>query len=413
MEMPTSAHLKLELARHAYEGIQYVVALSWTHVILPVLGGPSLVSMEQLMRHTFSDWYLMFVWLYTIIVTRFCWWWFRYADGEAVLPANATLFQRVWCAAMGYSSTSMAWVAMYMWMCALLGTLPTANPLEALVSAAVCTVLGAAALLTGQRGRGPLAKALREPGKRRLKMVIFFATWMTATVWVATLTAFADTVGLRDRCTAAWFVALGVLSVRWAWLWRGGYTSGAPAAAAAIYPAQLDAGLTVGLIANDTSSNAELLPASFGLAALACAWAATIALQVASSATWTAWTFQTGPTRVAANLLYSMMLSFACIFGVAVARHATQGDPQFAAQRTQVLGAESAALAVAAGWSWYNALASLLPLLTASSWLVRAYGALFVTVCGVAALLPLEPRARSASSVLNAGGSYQPPPGHV
>eukprot|EP00966_Prymnesium_polylepis_P095746 2218552-Prymnesium_polylepis.1 len=98
--------------QHAVEAIKYVIALSWTHVALPVLGGPSLVSMDELMHHKFTGRYLLFVWIYTALVTRFCWWWFTFADDErAATPENGSLIGRVWAAVWGFSSTSMAWVA--------------------------------------------------------------------------------------------------------------------------------------------------------------------------------------------------------------------------------------------------------------------------------------------------------------
>ena len=192
--LPSRDVVRAELIEHAHEALSYVIALSWTHVILPLLGGPSLVSIGELMRHKYQGPYLVFVWLYTALVTSLCWWWFHLADERAAAPSAASLFDRVVAAIWGYSSGSMAWVATYMWMCALLGTLPTENPIEAVCSAVLLTVVAATAVIYGQRGRGPLAKALQRPRGQRLKMVVFFTTWMTATAWVGVLTVCLDAI---------------------------------------------------------------------------------------------------------------------------------------------------------------------------------------------------------------------------
>ena len=399
--LPSRDVVRAELIEHAHEALSYVIALSWTHVILPLLGGPSLVSIGELMRHKYQGPYLVFVWLYTALVTSLCWWWFHLADERAAAPSAASLFDRVVAAIWGYSSGSMAWVATYMWMCALLGTLPTENPIEAVCSAVLLTVVAATAVIYGQRGRGPLAKALQRPRGQRLKMVVFFTTWMTATAWVGVLTVCLDAIFGLSPFSAAWLVAAGVLVARWVWLLRCNHQGGA-AAAAEVYPASLDAGLTVGLVASADPTRDDLATASLGLVALAGAWAATIALQAASSATWAVWAWRGGTVAATANVVYAALMSCACVGTVATARTS-------AAHRANVLAAETAALAVACGWAWYNALAgSFLPALSASSALVRSYGAVCTTVAGVLAMMALRPHSAPAPTSESAGG-YRPP----
>ena len=59
--------------------------------------------------------------------------------------------------------------------------------------------------------------------------------------------------------------------------------------------------------------------------------------------------------------------------------------------------------------AWYNALASsFLPALSASSALVRSYGAVCTTAAGVLAMMALKPHSATAPTSESAGG-YRPP----
>ena len=451
---PSQAELISELLRHANGIMSYVVALSWTHVILPLLGGPSRFSIAHLMTHKFRGPFLVFMWVYTMLATSVCWWWFQVGDDQAARfvaiadSSDASLVERVWAAVWRHSSSSMAWVGMYMWMCVLLGTLPTATPLESLASAAVLTVAVAAAVLAGQRGRGPLTKVFRRASTERVTMVVFFASWMTATVWVGAITACVGAAGVAPWA-ASWLVALSALAARWWWLWHlGTDPSRSDVATAEIYPASLDAGLRVGLLVADSappqparsgaagasvglgsasvglgSASVGLGSASVGLGSLALAWGACVALQAASSSTWSSWEWREGTASVVATLAYSAALSAVCVGAVATARAraaalaavTATGRPAgataeaagpTAADRTTVdggpaddappgpLDAETAALAVACGWSWYNALSTLCPALVAPSTYVRAAAAVGATAVGVVVLLALKPSSR-------------------
>ena len=140
----------------------------------------------------------------------------------------------------------------------MLGTLPTFQPLQAVLSAALITVAAAAALLTGQRGRGPFASALRTSRSAVLptdvlKWTIFVTIWMVAVVWNGAITICIAALGF-SHVSAAWLNAACVLSLRWAWLCKGSLDRNATSAAMAIYPASHDAALTVGLVAGESSA---------------------------------------------------------------------------------------------------------------------------------------------------------------
>ena len=62
-----------------------------------------------------------------------------------------------------------------------------------------------------------------------------------------------------------------------------------------------------------------------------------------------------------------------------------------ATERAASLAAETAALGVASGWSWYHALECILPSLCDPSPVTRAIGALVVTAFGVMVMLALKP----------------------
>lgn len=67
-------------------------------------------------------------------------------------------------------------------------------------------------------------------------------------------------------------------------------------------------------------------------------------------------------------------------------------------QRANALAAETAALGVASGWSWYHALECIFPALCAPSPLTRAIGTVAVTAFGVMAMLALKPPPGTAYS---------------
>ena len=436
-----------EFIDHAHDALIYVAALSWTHAIMPTVGGPTLVSIPELMLHRFGGPYLVFVWIYTMGMTGFCFWIFRLAsERAAAISANTDLVHVVLAAVLDSISKSMAWIAAWAWMVALLGSLPTAEPLEALFSAALVTIAAAAALLAGQRGRGPFAKALdvgRGRGTEELKWLIFCASWMTAVAWIGALTACVGAIGIPP-VVAAWVVAAGTLCARWAWLRAGDPPSDAAAwRGLQIYAASPDAALTVGLMAAQApplpsegraagdhthtaaasasrtggatravpplAPAAELRDASLGLSALAGAWLGCVAVQGASSALWASSLWPVAGTAAAAlvDVLYALALSAAAVAAVATARaeHAAEAaaaaasgaalEEARALRRFASLAGETAALAVAAGWAWYNALAAWVPPLTSRGLLVRLAAAAVVTSSAVVCTLALK-RARRA-----------------
>ena len=440
-----------EFADHTHDVLVYLSALSWTHAFLPTLGGPTLIGISELFHHKFRGPYLVFVWLYTIVITLFCFWCFRKLSAEAAaLPAN-DLPHTIWRAILDTISKSMAWIAAWAWTVALLGFLPTNEPFEALFSAAAVTLAGASALLSGQQGRGPFAKALRRAAPEQLKWMIFFISWMVAIVWVGALTACVSALGFHDSLVPSWIVAAGTIAARWLWLWHG-YPPRDDVAAVAlgIYAASPDVGLTVGLVAppldatearaNNAQEGASqsglrvLLEASLGLGALAGAWIGCVAVQAASSALWatSGWPIS-GISAVVADFGYAAALSYASVACVSKARHisATEavvaGSPDSPleetlarrARRSAGIVGETAALAVACGWAWYNALMALLPPLTSTSVIVRSFGAICVSTCAVCGMLTLKPRnvpdstTTSSTSITpstsTAAGDYRPP----
>ena len=177
-----------ELVEHAHESLIYISAISWTHVFLPALGGPVLLSMPEILYHKFRGPYLVFVWLYVACMTSVCYWWFnkahaaakeiRRSAGETQPYDPRNLTATFW----DNSSKAMAWIAVYAWTVATLGTLPTFTPVQAVLSALGMTAGMAGALLLGQHGRGPFAKALMTQETDALRWTIFFAAWMTVRV---------------------------------------------------------------------------------------------------------------------------------------------------------------------------------------------------------------------------------------
>ncbi|KAL3899920.1 MAG: hypothetical protein SGPRY_012558 [Prymnesium sp.] len=385
---PSRSQLRAELLLHAPSAMRYVVALSWTRVLLPLLGGPALESMGELLYHKWRGPYLAFVWIYTALATRFCWWCYhKTRDERTELSEHASLADTIWSSLWSYSTSSLAWVALYMWMCALLGTLPTVNPLEAVLSAALCTMIGAAALLYGQRGTGPLAKALHESGEGDLKVLIFFTTWMIATIWIAAFTVCVNALGF-SQVVGAWILAFCAVAVRYVRLYSP-KTDQIASSSAELYPGSLEVGLTVGLVADAPSIRTKLLPASLGLGALSGAWIATVAVQTASSATWATWKLKPGLAAILSSLFYALVMSGACITLVANIRSSTALSKGPALSSEQ-LASETNALAVASGWAWFNALTWLLPPLTNASVFVRAYAAIFVTALAVISMLRMN-----------------------
>jgi len=67
-------------------------------------------------------------------------------------------------------------------------------------------------------------------------------------------------------------------------------------------------------------------------------------------------------------------------------------------QRAGALAAETSALGVASGWSWYHTLECILPALCDDSPLTRAIGTVIITAFGVMVMLALKPPAGVAST---------------
>ena len=308
-------------SEHAFEALLFVSATSWTHAFLPLLGGPTLVSIRDMFQgHSFGGVFLAFVWLYTIVMTGLCFWVFRVADRLSKWASSSTLFATL----MGHLSKSMAWIAAWAWTIAALGSLPTDTPLGSILSAILITIFAAGAILVGQQGVGPLAAALHRPHHFHDQMVwtIFFAAWMTATCWIGALTECAEAIGIMP-ISAPWLVALFVLTLRWGSIlcWQSSPEDAANHAelhAFRAYAATLgrphDASLSVGLISSRSADeatdrrrngfcsccqpccpclfccwlplNAELFRAALGLSALAGSWLSAVALQAASSSLW-------------------------------------------------------------------------------------------------------------------------------
>ena len=55
------ALVRNEAFSHAHEVLVYVSAIGWTHVFLPTLGGPTRVSIQELMHHKFGGPWMVFV----------------------------------------------------------------------------------------------------------------------------------------------------------------------------------------------------------------------------------------------------------------------------------------------------------------------------------------------------------------
>ena len=259
MVLPSAAWCA-EARSHAHGVISYVVALGWTNFILPLLGGPVVVhgGVAEMMHHKFYGPYLAFVWLYVALVTKVCWWWYVVGEQHAAanMDSTSTLLEEVRRGLWSQMSGSMAWVAMWAWLCATLGSLPTFTPLEAVGSAALITIGAAFAILSGQMGDGPLRPVLHDAHhapKSRLQTVIFFTTWMTASAWVGALTVCVAPFG-APSWAAAWLVALILQGTRWMWLWRWARSGTAASHALGVYAARPEASLTVGLVADDSSS---------------------------------------------------------------------------------------------------------------------------------------------------------------
>jgi hypothetical protein len=442
--------LHSELVAHTHEASLYVAAISWTHVFLPLLGGPTLVSVPELFSgHRFGGPFLWFVWLYTVLMTGICYSCFRFADrrAKAIGTSARSMAERLAATLWDNLSKSMAWISAWAWMSATLGSLPTATPLEAICSAAILTLASSGALLAGQRGLGPLAAALRSPNDLRdqLTWLIFFTTWMTGVGWVGALTKCVEAAGAATPTAAAWYVAAAILITRWLWLLNGCGASvgnGAELNALHGYAGSLHAGLKVGLLSEEEPSEApmamgcgtrscccccrmcpccvcfwlprpsRLLRSALGLSALTGAWLATVALQAAFSALWSTDLWQAlgvGPLGVAVDLLFAAATSCASIFAISTVRDANWSQHE--------LAAETVSLAVASGWAWYHALAAIFPALVSPSFLERALGAVALITAMSAVVLRLKPLEElpidgptSAQSVENQSPYRAPPP---
>lgn len=395
------------------------------------------------MHHHFSGPYLIFIWMYTLGMTAFCFWCFRFASSQSAAVssrARGALPSTLLAATLDTISKSMAWISAWAWMIALLCTLPSGGLIQTMISAALLTFCAAAALLAGQRGRGPFAKALEWSGRdggggeETLQWLTFCTSWMTAMAWTSAFTACLQAVGVNP-VAAAWAVAIATLGVRWSWLWHGTPPSDNASRAFAVYAASPDVALTVGIVVPPSHTQAarsdprglpqplvELLEATVGLSALAGAWVGCVALQGGSSALWAtkAWPAH-GLSAAVLDVAYAGSLSAASVAVVAYAREAhttcamraaaadAPGEEALALRRVGVLAGETAALAVASGWAWYNALLALAPPLSDRSMLVRTVGALTVTVCAALGMAALKPRPLPNMATVEVAGNYRPP----
>lgn len=401
--VPSRRALHGELIEHSHSAMGYTMALAWTHLFLPMLGEADLFqrSAAELMEMK-TDWHRCgFVWLYTICVTALCWWLYCIAEErQASLKNVLILSDHVWVATWGTLATSLVYVMVWAWICAMLSVLPTGTPLRAFGSGACVTVVAAASVVAGQHGYGPFL-LLRGSKPDRLKAVVFFTTIMTAMMWVGALEyATSTTIASAPRWACSWCIAFVLCVGRWVLLWHSDHSQSTLLRAAGSYPSSPDLALDVGLLANlakpprgssPLPSVSELQTASVGLVALVVAWSGSVALQTASTATWKAWPWPyTGNEAVAPTTGYALVITAAGVYAVATARAIAEVDGM-AMERAGSLAAETAALGVASGWSWYHALECILPSLCDPSPVTRAIGAVVVTAFGVMVMLALKP----------------------
>ena len=411
--------LRTELVEHSYGATGYAIALAWTHLFLPVFGAEAAIfehTAAQLMKIHADLQQLCYVWLYTAIVTTLCWFLCSFAEQRAAAFTTLEyLADHVWVTIWTSLAFSLVYVTVWAWICALLFSLPTDNPVLAFGSSVFVTVVAATSVVAGQRGWGPCL--FLEGGKRpeRLKTIVFFTTIMTAMMWVGTIDYSVHYFGVPSWASC-WLVAAALLAVRWAMVWSSGKSANPILVAAQTYPTMSpvasslsleELGLSVAMRAPTqqrnrlgilVSSLREMQSGTLGLAALVVAWAGAVALQAASTATWSAWPwFARGKSAVVPNTFYAIAMSSMCVFAVAAARAIAESEGKIT-ERADALDSETASLAVASGWAWFNALASIIPALDDKSLLPRAIGSVAVTGFGVMVMLALKPPEGTAYS---------------
>jgi len=345
-------------------------------------------------------------------VTSLCWWLYCVAERRLEhLTNRLELADHVCVAIWGTLATSLVYVTVWAWICALLSALPTQNPLFAFLSGGLVTIIAATSVVLGQRGFGPFM-LLRGSNPQRVKTVVFFTTIMTAMMWVGALD-YSLSWFLIPSWISSWCVALAICIIRWVLLWNTCGTrlniersSSSFMLAARSYPSTPDLALSVGLVvareepqggrASPVPSLSELKTASLGLSALVVAWGGSVALQAASTATWKAWPFPYASTdAVAPATAYAIAMTSGCVYLMATARIVAEAEGSTMA-RADALAAETAALGVASGWSWYHALECIVPALCAELPFTRAIGTVTVTAFGVMVMLALKPPAGTA-----------------
>jgi len=429
--MPSRRGLRGELVEHSHQATGYAVALAWTHLFLPMFGKADLFqrSAADLMGMHLGWRQILLIWAYTSVVTSLCWWLYVVAENRAgSLTGRSALADHVLAAVWGTLATSLVYVTVWAWICALLSALPTGNPILAFLSGVLITVVAAASVVLGQHGCGPFL-LLRGSNPERVKTVVFFTTIMTAMMWVGALdyglaSLFANRHGF-PRWAVSWLLALALCAMRWLMIGCSDSRSSHFAMAVRSYPSSPHLALSVGLVAkrrqggisSDDAPSLSSLPsfrelhkASLGLGALVVAWGGSVALQAASTTTWKAWPFPYASTEaVAPSTAYAMAMTAACVVAVATARAIAESDGK-AKERADALAAETAALGVASGWAWYHALECIFPSLGDPSPLTRAIGTLAVTAFGVMVMLALKPPAGTAYADTPVGGSHGSPP---
>ena len=421
--LPSRRGLRAELLEHAHSAMGYTMALGWTHLFLPMFGEEDLFqrSAAELMQVHVPWARIAYIWVYTAFVTSLCWWLYITAERRSTSgndQLTGSLADHVSKATWGTLATSLVYVTVWAWICALLSVLPTGNPFLAFLSGVFITVIAAGSVIVGQRGFGPFL-LLRGDKPERVKTVVFFTTIMTAMMWVGAFDyAISYAWPAIPPWACAWSVAVFLCVVRWIFLWLvvTDNTSSHFVAAMQSYPSTPDLALSVGLVAprvresegktSPVPSLQELHTASVGLGSLVFAWGGSVALQGASTVTWKTWPWPyNGPQSVAPSTGYALAITAVGVVAVATAR-AMAEDEKTAHQRLAALASETSALGVASGWSWYHALESIFPALCDSSALTRFIGTMAITAFGVMVMLALKPPAGTPYSNAN---SPQPP----
>jgi hypothetical protein len=401
IRIPSIRCLQDELVNHCHSATGFSIALCWTHLFLPMFGEADFFqhSAAELMSMHWEPRYVAFIWVYTLVITTLCWWLYVYSEKRAAaLTTRDALADHVCAAVWGSLATSLVYVTIWAWICALLSALPTGTPLLAFMCGVLVTLVAAASVVAGQRGFGPFL-LLHGSNPDRLKTVVFFTTIMTAMMWVGALDVIVIDFTGWPNWASSWAIAGVLIVLRWTVLLRSGNSSSPVAQAAESYPATPELSyLSIGLLAQNKEhaakhrkgplsalpSMTELHEASLGLGALVAAWSGAVSLQTASSATWAAWPWaEADPVdRVVPNTLYALSMSGACVTVVATARTFAEVDG-VAIVRAPALAAETAALAVASGWTWYNALSVIIPALVTDSTPARAIASISMTAFGV------------------------------